>query len=85
MKALLMYADRDFDTDGELPPNAQGAHRGPGAGHGLRCHVPRGRVPVSGWPGTAILSILRDVEAITYRQRILDDCQQHPGGRQGDV
>ena len=24
-----------------------------------------------------ILTILRDVEAITYRQRILDDCQQH--------
>lgn len=76
MKALLMYADRDFDTDGELPPNAPALIEDLGLDTVFGA-MSRGDEFLFEVARHGILTSLRDVEAITYRQRILDDCQQH--------
>jgi hypothetical protein len=76
MKALLMYAERDFDTEGELPANAPALIEDLGLDT-LFGAMSRGDEFLSEVARHGLLTSLCDVEAITYRQRVLDDCQCH--------
>jgi hypothetical protein len=77
MKAFLMHPDRDFDLEGELPPNREALTQD------LELPTLFGAM-AAGDPflfdvaGRAILSSLRDPEAILYRQQVLADCLAHP-------
>jgi MutS domain V len=75
MKAHLMYADADFDTGGDLPANAQALIEDLGLDT-LFGAMSRGDEFVFEVARHGILTSLHDVEAITYRQRILEDCQR---------
>ena len=77
MKAFLMFRERDFDLAQELPPQAEDLVRDLGlaavfeamaAGDQFLIEVAR----------KAVLSSLRDVDAVHYRQEILKDCLANP-------
>jgi len=77
VKAFLMYADRDFDSSGEVPANADALTEdleldtllgAMAAGDGLLWEVAK----------RALLTSLTDPEAIAYRQQVLADCVEHP-------
>ncbi|MFN2489266.1 MAG: DNA mismatch repair protein MutS [Actinomycetota bacterium] len=76
MKAFLMFEDRDFDLERELPPNADALiqdlelntlFEAMAAGDEFLFDVAR----------KAALSSVRDPQAILYRQHILADCLEH--------
>lgn len=77
MKALLMYRDRDFDLQQELPWNEEALRQdleldtlfGVMAGGDTFLYDVAKR---------ALLSSLEDTEAILYRQHILSDCFTNP-------
>ncbi len=73
MKTFLMYADRDFDTEGELPANAAALTEDLGLDT-LFAAMSRGDEFLSNVARHGILASLHDIDAITYRQRILEDC-----------
>lgn len=77
MKAFLMYRDRDFDLDATLPLNTEELAQdlelamlfsGIGGGDKFLSDVAK----------HSVFTMLRDPEAILYRQRILADCMEHP-------
>lgn len=78
MKAFLMHADRDFDTEGELPAN----HKALTEDLEL---TPLLNAMAAGDPllfevaGRALLQSLTEPDAIAYRQQVLADCLQTPG------
>ncbi len=78
MKAFLMHADRDFDTEGELPANHKALTEdlelttllnAMAAGDPLLFEVAK----------RALLERLTEPDAIGYRQQVLADCLRHPG------
>jgi hypothetical protein len=73
VKALLMYADRDFDTEGDLSANAAALTEDLGLDT-LFAAMSRGDEFLSTVARHGILASLHDTGAIVYRQRILDDC-----------
>jgi DNA mismatch repair ATPase MutS len=77
MKAFLMHAESDFDLAADLPAQEQALRqdleldtllRAMAAGDELIFDVAR----------RALLLSLREPEAISYRQRVLTDCREHP-------
>jgi MutS domain V len=77
MKAFLMHADRDFDTERELPANQEALTQdleldtlvsAMAAGDPLLLEVAR----------RAVLQSLTESDAIAYRQQILTDCLKSP-------
>lgn len=77
MKVLLMYRDRDFDPKAALPPNADALAQD------LELEVvcnamAQGDQFLFDVAKKALLISLEDPEAITYRQRVLDDSVEHP-------
>ncbi len=76
MKAYLMYPSRDFGGE-ELPPGADALTQDLELNTLLRA-MAAGDDFVSGVARKALLCGLEDPAEITYRQRILADCLQHP-------
>jgi len=77
MKAFLMYADRDFDPEGDLPDQVPALIEDLGletlfaamsAGDEFLLEVAR----------RGVLTSLSDPQAIVYRQRVLEDCLEQP-------
>ncbi len=77
MKAFLMHANRDFDTEGELPANQEALTEdlelttllnAMAAGDALLFEVAR----------RALLQSLTEPDAIAYRQQVLADCLKSP-------
>jgi hypothetical protein len=77
MKVFLMYRDRDFDAQAQLPPNAadliqdlelEALFEAMAQGDKFLLDVVR----------TAVLTSLTDTAAIEYRQDIMRDCLEHP-------
>lgn len=76
MKAFLLYADRDFDLDEELPAGGPALIQDLGLGT-LFDAMAGGDPFLLEVARHAVLSSLADTDAITYRQRILTDCLEH--------
>lgn len=70
MKAPLLFPDRDFDPDGELPANEPALTQDLrlGGGDGFLTEVAR----------RVVLSSLASPDLIIYRQHVLHDCLEQP-------
>jgi DNA mismatch repair ATPase MutS len=73
MKVLLMYHDRDFDLQRQLPPQA------PALTQDLELHTLLGAMALDDKfvfevARKAVLSSVNDLDTIRYRQHILQDC-----------
>lgn len=77
MKALLMYPDRDFDPEQELPPNVDDLVQDLELNVLLQA-MARGDPFLFSVAKQALLCGLDDLEVIRYRQEILRDCLQNP-------
>jgi DNA mismatch repair ATPase MutS len=77
MKAFLMYRDRDFDLERELPPN-EGALTQDLELDTLLSAMALGDKFLFDMSRRAVLSSLSDPEAIVYRQHVLSDCLERP-------
>jgi len=77
MKAFLMYRDRDFDLQRELPPNEKDL-TGDLELDTLFDAMSGGDALLRDVARTALLSSLTDPDEIVYRQDILRDCLQQP-------
>jgi hypothetical protein len=77
MKAFLMYRDRDFDAQAELPANAPDLIQDLGL-ETLFEAMARGDKFLLEVARTALLTSLTDVPAIGYRQDVVRDCLEHP-------
>lgn len=73
MKAFLMYKDRDFDLQGQLPPNAQALIDDLNLGTLLEA-MSLGDEFLYQVARTALLTSIGDAETIRYRQAVLRDC-----------
>jgi hypothetical protein len=73
MKAFLMYADRDFDGEGDLPPGSQALIDDLGLQTLFRA-MSGGDEFLSAMAERAVLTSLSDPVAIHYRQQTLRDC-----------
>lgn len=73
MKAFLMYRDRDFDVQRELPPNAQALIQDLEL-QTLFSVMASGDTFLFEVAKRAILSSVTDLGSIRYRQYILEDC-----------
>jgi len=77
MKAFLMYRDRDFDAEANLPPNAATLTQDLGLDT-LFGAMAAGDKFLLAVAGSAVLASLDAPEAILYRQQILADCIAQP-------
>ncbi len=77
MKAFLMYADRDFDAEGELPDQAPALVEDLGL-EALFAVMSGGDEFLLEVARRGVLTSLSDTQAITYRQHVLGDCLEHP-------
>ena len=77
MKAHLLYAQHDFDFDGELPPNSQDLIQDLGLST-LFESMAQGDKFILDVSKRVMLTSLTDSEEITYRQHILADCIAYP-------
>jgi DNA mismatch repair ATPase MutS len=77
MKAFLMYRDRDFDLERELPANEAALTQDLELNtlFGAMAHGDQFLFDVA---KKAVLSSLTDPEAILYRQHVLADCLEQP-------
>jgi hypothetical protein len=80
MKAFLMFPDRDFNLERDLPVNHEAVIQDLGLEtvFGAMCRDDALLYDVA---RQAILSSLEDPEAITYRQAVLADCLGPSRGR----
>src|ERR1035437_3430523 len=76
MKALLLYADHDFDPQGALPPNRTGVTDDLGLELLFRS-MAQGDEFVLETVRTVVLCSLVNPNEILYRQRVLRDCTEH--------
>ena len=77
MKAFLLYRDKDFDIEQELPPNAQALTQDLGLGI-LFQSMAQGDQFLYRVAERAVLSSLLDVDEVMYRQHILDESIENP-------
>lgn len=77
MKAFLMYRDRDFDMQQELPPNESDLTQDLGLNTLLNA-MALGDTFIFDVARRAILTSLHDPEAIFYRQQVLADALAQP-------
>lgn len=77
MRALLMYPDRDFDPDAELPYHAADLVEDLALDQ-LFAVMAGGDAYLTGVCRPAVLCGLDDVRLIEYRQQVLLDCLQYP-------
>jgi DNA mismatch repair ATPase MutS len=77
MKAFLMYQDRDFDLQQKLPPNAQALTQDLEL-QTLFNPMALGDKFVFDVVKQAVLTSVRDLDTIRYRQHILADCLKNP-------
>lgn len=77
MKAFLLYRDRDFDLQGELPASAPALSQDLGLDTLFEA-MGRGDGFLTAVAKQAVLSSLDEPAQITYRQAILRDCLDHP-------
>jgi DNA mismatch repair ATPase MutS len=77
MKAFLMYTDHDFDLQQKLPPNAQALTQDLEL-QTLFNAMALGDKFVFEVAKQAVLSSVNDLDAIRYRQHILQDCLKNP-------
>jgi hypothetical protein len=77
MKALLLYADRDFDPQVARPANRAEVTEDLGLELLFRS-MAQGDEFVLETVRTVVLSSLVDPNEILYRQRVLKDCAEHP-------
>ena len=77
MKVQLMYADRDFDPDAELPANTDDLTSDLGLDT-LWDAMADGDDYLRGVARTAVLTGLAAPDSIAYRQDSLDDCLREP-------
>jgi hypothetical protein len=77
MKVFLLYRDRDFDPEAELPPSAELLTQDLGLDI-LFAAMAAGDRFLLQVATTAVLTSLDDVDAIRYRQDILADCLDRP-------
>ncbi len=77
MKAFLMYPDRDFDPEQELPANEQTLTQDLEL-NTLFEAMARGDEFLAELAKKAVLSSLDDPDTIRYRQEILKDCIKNP-------
>ncbi len=75
MKVFLLFPDRDFDPDGELPANEPALTQDLGLGT-LFAAMGGGDKFLTEVARRVVLSSLTAPDGITYRQRILHDCLQ---------
>lgn len=78
MKAFLMYRDRDFDVEANLPPSAAALTQDLGLDTLLGAMAAGDRF-LLGVARPAVLASLEEPDAILYRQQILADCIDKPG------
>jgi hypothetical protein len=76
MKALLLYADRDFDQQAARPANRAGVTEDLGLELMFQS-MAQGDEFVLETVRTVVLSSLVDPKEILYRQRVLRDCTEH--------
>ncbi|HYZ41775.1 MAG TPA: DNA mismatch repair protein MutS, partial [Stellaceae bacterium] len=76
MKAFLLYRDRDFDLEGRLPQNAAALSQDLELGI-LFDAMARGDPFLRDIAGRVVLTGVRDLETILYRQAALRDCLQN--------
>jgi DNA mismatch repair ATPase MutS len=76
MKVFLMHRDKDFDLQGDLPPNADDLMQDLEL-NTLFDAVALGDEFLFDVAKRAVLRSLNDPEAIVYRQQILRDCLEH--------
>jgi len=77
MKAHLLYKDRDFDLERELPRNEGGLVQDLDLSTLFEA-MAEGDAFLFDVSRRVVLSSLEDPEAMTYRQRVLADCIAHP-------
>ena len=77
MKAFLMYKDHDFDLQQKLPPHAQALTQDLEL-QTLFNAMALGDKFVFEVAKQAVLSSVNDLDAIHYRQHILQDCLKNP-------
>ncbi len=77
MKAFLMYRDRDFDAEANLPPNAAALTQDLGLDT-LFSAMAAGDKFLLAVTGSAVFASLDEPDAILYRQQILADCIAQP-------
>lgn len=77
MKSFLLYRDRDFDFDAELPAHSTELMEDLGL-PALLASMARGDTFLLEVATKAVLTGARDPDTITYRQDILKDCLRHP-------
>ncbi len=77
MKACLLYRDRDFDLEHELPKNSSELLLDLDL-NVLFETMSRGDESLSDIAQRVILRSLMDLDAISYRQQVLMDCLEHP-------
>jgi DNA mismatch repair ATPase MutS len=77
MKAFLMYADRDFDPEGDLPDQVPALIEDLGL-ETLFAAMSGGDEFLLEVARRGVLTSLSDPEAIAYRQRVLEDCLEQP-------
>ena len=77
MKAFLMYRDRDFDAEANLPPNAAALTQDLGLDT-LFSAMAAGDKFLLAVAGSAVFASLDEPDAILYRQQILADCIAQP-------
>lgn len=77
MKAYLLFPDRDFDFDADLPAGHEDLVRDLELDPLLRA-MADGDAFLAGVAVRVLLASLEDTRAIRYRQRILSDCLDHP-------
>lgn len=77
MKAFLLYRDRDFDPKREPPRNADALTQDLDL-NTLLDAMAHGDPFLRDIARSALLTSLTDLEAITYRQRTLEDCLMQP-------
>lgn len=77
MKTFLMFQDRDFNPKGPFPPNTDDLIRDLELNTLLKA-MSLGDDFLFDVSKTALLSSLKEINAIQYRQEILQDCLNHP-------
>lgn len=77
MKVFLMHRERDFDLQGDLPPNAAALIQDLELNTLLNA-MARGDEFLHHVAKKAVLSSLTAEDAIAYRQQVLCDCLDHP-------
>jgi DNA mismatch repair ATPase MutS len=77
MKAHLLYRDRDFDLGAEIPPNAPDLFQDLDL-RTLVAAMACGDELLAGVAGHALLAGLDDVDAVRYRQAVLEDFLSNP-------